>query len=105
MKIFGRLNFFHFLILAGIVLAFDQITKWAVIQSLNEQPPFVIFPQYLQLIYRTNTGAAFSMFHEHPGLLGILASALALGFILVLIAVGINACAAMLGGISTIRRA
>lgn len=36
---------------------------------------------------------------------GNLALALALGFILVLIAVGINACAAMLGGISTIRRA
>ncbi len=35
---------------------------------------------------------------------GNLALALALGFILVLIAVGTNACAAMLGGISTYRR-
>ncbi len=36
---------------------------------------------------------------------GNLALALALGFILVFIAVGINACAAMLGGISAYRRA
>ena len=36
---------------------------------------------------------------------GNLALALALGFILVLLAVGINACAAMLGGMSSYRRA
>lgn len=64
--------------MALIVIVLDQATKWLVITYLAGEPPIVIITNYLQLIYRTNTGAAFSIMDQYPYALSIFASLVAL---------------------------
>lgn len=71
-----------FSIIVVFVVALDQATKWAVDTWLADQPPVVIVPGFFQLIFRTNTGAAFSMFRDRPSVLAIFAACIAV-FILV----------------------
>ena len=61
-----------FSIAAGVIVL-DQITKHLAVVRLKGDEPFVIIPRFFQFIYRTNTGAAWSMFEEHPGYLTIFA--------------------------------
>ena len=65
---------------AGAAVTLDQITKaWTLARLAPvEARPVVVVPGYLRLEYATNPGAAFSLFHEHPGVLTVLALALAL---------------------------
>ncbi len=48
--------------------ALDQATKWAAATWLKDAPPVVLVPDYLQLIFSTNTGAAFGMLRHSPAL-------------------------------------
>ncbi|MCC6354228.1 MAG: signal peptidase II [Verrucomicrobiae bacterium] len=52
----------------GAWLALDQATKWAASAWLKDAPPVVIVPDFLQLIYSTNTGAAFGVLRNSPAL-------------------------------------
>lgn len=55
--------------LAAVVLVLDQLTKIWAVDALRGEPPIVLIPRFLQLIYRTNTGAAWSVFEDHPMIL------------------------------------
>lgn len=67
-----------FLIVAAVVVL-DQATKAAAIVGLAEGRVVEIIPRLLQLIHRTNTGAAWSMFADRPLVLTLFASCVALG--------------------------
>lgn len=70
-----------FAILAAVVVLLDQLTKWQAVVRLKDSASFGIVPKLLQLTYRTNTGAAWSMFSDHPLLLAVFSSFVALGLI------------------------
>jgi signal peptidase II len=75
---------------AGLVagfLALDHLTKWLAIRHLKpewwdtmvpdvvmwvERPRVVLIPNFLQLAYAENKGAAFSILYGHTFLLGII---------------------------------
>jgi len=61
----------YYLIVIGVVLI-DRLVKWLVVSNFafNESVPIV--DGLFRLTYIQNTGAAFSMFSEHTGLLAIL---------------------------------
>lgn len=79
-----------FLTSAFIILVFDQLSKQWVLNKLA--PVFTdgvpsamglktvpVVPNILQFQYAENTGAAFSLFQDHPGVLTVIASLLAIG--------------------------
>lgn len=49
------------IILAAALIAFDQLMKYAAVQRLKDQPPFVLINGVLELRYLENRGAAFGM--------------------------------------------
>jgi signal peptidase II len=62
--------------------ALDQATKLWTIRALSPPgrgPAVPVLPPILRFKYMTNTGAAFSIFHEHPEILAVIAGALAAG--------------------------
>lgn len=52
----------------GSWFALDQATKWAAAAWLKDALPVVIVPDFLQLIFSTNTGAAFGVLRNSPAL-------------------------------------
>jgi signal peptidase II len=64
---------------AAVVIVLDQLTKALAVAALSEGRVVVILPRVLQFIYRTNTGAAWSMFSDRTGLLTIFATIVAIG--------------------------
>jgi signal peptidase II len=59
------------------VLAFDQLTKFAVMQYLGFREEVVVVDGFFRLVHWGNTGAAWSFFKGNNGLLAII-SAIAL---------------------------
>ena len=54
-------------LLAGIVLplyALDQLTKWLVVRRISVDAPVSVIPGWFDLVYWTNTGAAFSFLSQ-----------------------------------------
>jgi signal peptidase II len=79
-----------FLAAALIILILDQLSKQWVLKNLAPVFPdgvpsamslktIPVVPSILQFQYAENTGAAFSLFQDHPAILSIIASLLALG--------------------------
>jgi signal peptidase II len=71
----------RFAAISGVVVLLDQATKLWAVETL--WPPgahrgVTIVPGLLEFQSAMNTGAAFSLFQEHPGLLAAIASLLAL---------------------------
>lgn len=57
-----------FLVLAALVVAVDQLTKWGIRQSLDKGDSWdVVWP--LKIVHITNTGAAFGIFQNAGPLL------------------------------------
>ncbi|HEY3761317.1 MAG TPA: signal peptidase II [Verrucomicrobiae bacterium] len=59
-------------VLALVVLAIDQITKWMVVHSMvmfDERDEKVLIPGFFKFVYWGNTGAAWSMFSGNNGVL------------------------------------
>src|ERR1051326_295755 len=56
-------------VVALCVLALDQITKWAVMRFLSFRQEVVVIDGFFRLVYWGNTGAAWSFFKDHNGLL------------------------------------
>jgi signal peptidase II len=50
------------LIVAALVFALDQFTKWLVLRGITFGDEIVVIPGFFNLTYRANTGAAWSMF-------------------------------------------
>jgi signal peptidase II len=45
--------------------ALDQVTKWAVIHSIDPDDPRVVVPDFFHLVFVTNNGAAFGSFKNN----------------------------------------
>ena len=52
------------LLIAALLLALDQFTKYLVTLHLKNQPPLVLIDGVLELQYFENTGIAFSLFQN-----------------------------------------
>lgn len=72
-------GFGGFALIAGTVLVLDQVTKAMAMAWLTDDRDLVLIPRVLQLIHRTNTGAAWSMFQDSPKLLTVFATVVAVG--------------------------
>ena len=64
-------------LVAFCVLVLDQLTKFAVMQFLGWREEVIVIDGFFRLVHWGNTGAAWSVFTNHNGLLAIV-SALAL---------------------------
>lgn len=53
---------------AGIVLLFDQLTKFWAVSFLKPRVSVPVFPNVFNLTFVENTGIAFGLFQGHPGL-------------------------------------
>lgn len=73
-----KIGFAWFLAIALTMIALDQASKWLVYFLIRNHPPVVIIPNFLNLSYATNTGAAFSMFAGHTGLLAVFSALISL---------------------------
>lgn len=73
----------RFYFFAGGVLIADQLTKYLSLTYLSFQKPVELVPSFFWFTLRYNSGAAFSLFSEHPFLLTIftfLASVIIIGW-------------------------
>jgi signal peptidase II len=81
---FGKSAFV--LIIAGAVLAADQLTKWYVRHTVAYQESVPIVPSFFHITHVRNTGGAFSLFADASDSIRLpfflLASSLALGALL-----------------------
>lgn len=50
------------LLIAGVIIALDQLTKWWVIHNIPVDTPRVVIEGFFQLVHWRNTGAAWGMF-------------------------------------------
>jgi len=62
-------------ILALVIMAFDQITKLAVMKAVPIRSEKVIVDGFFKLVHWQNTGAAWSMFSGNNGILALVAFA------------------------------
>jgi signal peptidase II len=62
--------------LAAVIIVVDQITKAIVVATLGQDNPpvLVLIPGVLELVFRLNTGMAFSLLVNFPQLLTIVAA-------------------------------
>lgn len=60
-------------LIALIVLALDQLTKWAVLQYLDYAQEKVVIPGFFKFVHWGNTGAAWSLFRDNNVLLAVIA--------------------------------
>jgi signal peptidase II len=60
-------------IIAFIVFAADQLTKWVVVHSLELGEQRVVIEGFFKLVYWGNTGAAWSLFRGHNEWLALVA--------------------------------
>ena len=75
------------LIIIGVIVLFDQLTKIAAESILPTLPggTYAVFPGFASFTYAENTGAAFSMFSNATFLLGVIALAVAVVIFVVMV--------------------
>lgn len=66
----NTLGNFRWLLLSGLIIGLDQLSKWWVEASMPLYGSQAILPHF-NLVHLQNTGAAFSMFREAPKLMFI----------------------------------
>ena len=66
------------LVAAAVLALVDQLIKKAAVTSLKGQDGIVLIKNVLGLTYAENTGAAFSLFSEHPQMVMMLTALLLL---------------------------
>lgn len=54
-----------FILIAAVLIVFDQMTKYAAVANLKNQKPFVLIKDVLELRYLENRGAAWGMLQNH----------------------------------------
>lgn len=74
-----RLKNRFFWVAALISLILDQLTKYWVVQNFDLRDTLPLLPGIFHLTYVTNTGAAFSLFHQGVGWLRWLSLIVSLG--------------------------
>jgi signal peptidase II len=60
-------------VIAAVIFALDQLTKWAVLNYLNFADEKIIVPGFFKFVHWVNTGAAWSLFTGNNGLLALVA--------------------------------
>ncbi len=55
-------NAFLMILIIIVVVAFDQYTKWLVVQKLNQQEYITVVPNFFNIVLTYNKGAAFGLF-------------------------------------------
>ncbi|HEV2318235.1 MAG TPA: signal peptidase II, partial [Verrucomicrobiae bacterium] len=60
-------------LLAFVIFALDQLTKWVVMRSLEPGDEKVIIPGFFKFVHWGNTGAAWSLFSGYNGALVLVA--------------------------------
>lgn len=68
-----RRNVRFYLWAAGVFVA-DQLTKLLAVHLLHPLEPVRVIPAFFRLIIKYNSGAAFSLFQDHPIILTIFTS-------------------------------
>lgn len=58
-------------LLAAVILALDQLTKWLVLCYMGLAEERTVIPGFFKLVHWTNTGAAWSMFRDSSAMLAI----------------------------------
>jgi signal peptidase II len=56
----------YFLLIAGLVLALDRLSKWIIAQSIPLYGSVNVIPGFFKLTHVTNRGAAFGLFSDSP---------------------------------------
>lgn len=64
---------FRIAILAAMIFALDQFTKWLVLRKLYAGEEHVIIPGFFKFVHLDNTGAAWSLFTGNNGALALVA--------------------------------
>ncbi len=54
----------YFFLIAAVVLALDQVTKWILVKSIALHDSITIIPGFFHLTHVQNSGAAFGLFAE-----------------------------------------
>lgn len=62
---------FRIAMLAVVIFAFDQFTKYLVLQSLGAYEERIIIPGFFKFVHWGNTGAAWSLFSGNNGALAL----------------------------------
>lgn len=73
---------------AVVVLALvgiDQLTKYLVLAHIADGVPVRFIPEFIQLRYVQNTGAAFSMFSDKTWLLSVITAAIIIVAVILLL--------------------
>jgi signal peptidase II len=60
-------------VLALVIFALDQITKWLVLRKLYTGDERIIIPGFFKFVHLENTGAAWSLFTGNNGALALVA--------------------------------
>ncbi|WFA09826.1 signal peptidase II [Tissierella sp. Yu-01] len=71
-----------YILLTALIIAFDQVSKFAAIKYLKGQEPYVIIKNYFELRYVENYGAAFGILQQKR-IIFVVITTLVLIFILV----------------------
>lgn len=66
---------------AGIIIVFDQLTKFLVVKYIDGGVGITLIPKVLDLVYVKNDGAAFNILSGRIGLLSIISLAFVVGVI------------------------
>jgi signal peptidase II len=72
------------LLLAVLVLAADQVTKWWVVEVLMQPPQVIAVTAYFDLVMAWNRGVSFGMFHDYADYMPLVLTGVALGIVAVL---------------------
>lgn len=72
----------NFFIIIAIVMVLDQLTKAVAVATLAGGPGVIVIPDFFHFTYRTNTGAAWSMFSDRTRALTVFATFVAVGLMI-----------------------
>lgn len=72
---------FLWTLLAGIIIALDQLSKYLAVKYIGTTGVVTVIPRVLDLVYVKNTGAAFNILSGRIGFLSIISVAFMVGVV------------------------
>ena len=71
------------LVIAGLVIVFDQISKYYVLHHFLGFNSYIQFGDYFNVVRAWNTGVSFSMFNNYGNIGAYILSAVAIAVVIV----------------------